>query len=84
MLLYDGECGICQEWVDYWQQLTGDKVNYSPYQQAVDDYPDIAVEDLETAIYLIEPDGTVCKGARATYNLYRDIHPQSMLLLLFF
>ena len=83
VLLYDGECVICREWVDYWQQLTGDKVNYRPYQEAADDYPDIAVEDLEVAIYLIESDGTVCKGARATYNLYRGIHPQSILLLLY-
>jgi len=83
VLLYDGECGICREWVDYWQQLTGVKVNYRPYQEAADDYPDIAVEDLEVAIYLIESDGTICKGARATYSLYRDIHPQSILLLLY-
>ena len=83
LLLYDGECGICQEWVDYWQQLTGDEVKYIPFQDAADDYPDIAVEDLEAAIYLIESDGTVCKGARATYSLYRGIHPQSILLLLY-
>jgi len=83
MLLYDRECGICREWVDYWQQSTGEKVNYRPFQEAAGDYPDIAVEDLETAIYLIDPDGTVCKGARATYSLYQDIHPQSILLLLY-
>jgi len=82
-LLYDGACGICQEWVDYWQKLTGDKIHYRPYQEATDDYPDIAVEELEVAIYLIESDGTVSKGARATYNLYRDIHPQSVLLFLY-
>jgi predicted DCC family thiol-disulfide oxidoreductase YuxK len=83
MLLYDGACGICQEWVNYWQQLTGDKVNYKPYQEAADDYPDIAVQDLEAAIHLIEPDGTVCKGAKATYSLYQDSHPQSILLFLY-
>lgn len=83
MLLYDGECDICREWVDYWQQLTGDKVNYRPYQEAADDYPDIAVEDLDAAIHLIESDGTVCKGARATYRLYQDIHPQSILLFFY-
>ena len=82
-LLYDGACGICQEWVDYWQKLTGDKIHYRPYQEATDEYPDIAVEDLEAAIHLIESDGTVSKGARATYNLYRDIHPQSVLLFLY-
>jgi len=83
LLLYDGECDICQEWTDYWQQLTGDKVNYRPYQQATDDYPEHSVEDLESAIHLIEPDGTVSKGARATFGLYRGIHPQSILLLLY-
>jgi len=83
MLLYDGRCDICREWVGYWQQLTGDKVNYRPYQEAADDYPDIAVEDLDAAIHLIESDGTICKGARATYSLYLDIHPQSILLLFY-
>jgi len=83
MLLYDGACGICQEWVDYWRQLTGDKFKYRPYQEATDDYPDIAVEDLEAAIHLVEPDGTVCKGAQATYSLYQNIHPQSILMLFY-
>ncbi len=83
LLLYDGECGICQEWVDYWQQMTGDSVNYKPYQEAAEDYPDIAVADLQAAIHLIEADGSVSKGARATYGLYRGIHPQSILLLLY-
>ncbi len=83
VLLYDGECGICREWVDYWLQLTGDKVNYRPFQEAVDDYPDIAVEDLEAAIHLIDTDGTISIGAEATYSLYRDIHPQSISLLFY-
>ncbi len=83
VLLYDGTCRICQEWVDYWRKLTGDKVNYRPFQEVADGYPDIAVEDLEAAIHLVESDGTVCKGARATYSLYQDIHPQSILLLLY-
>ena len=82
-LLYDGECGICQEWVDYWRQLTGNKVNYRPYQEAVNDYPNIPVEDLESAIHLIEADSTVTKGAKASYGLYRGIHPQSILLFLY-
>jgi len=83
VLLYDGTCGICQEWVDYWRKLTGGKVNYRAFQEVAGDYPDIAVEDLEAAIHLVESDGTVCKGARATYNLYQGIHPQSILLLFY-
>ena len=33
-LIFDGECGICRTWVDYWAQLTGDRVAYRPYQEA--------------------------------------------------
>ena len=29
-LIFDGECGICRTWVDYWAQLTGDRVAYPP------------------------------------------------------
>ena len=82
-LLFDGECGICREWVRYWQQLTGNKIIYRPYQEAVPDYPNIPVEDLKAAIHLIDPDGNVTKGARATYGLYSDIHPYSILLYLY-
>ena len=32
--VFDGDCGICRTWVDYWRQLTGDKVAYRPYQEA--------------------------------------------------
>lgn len=82
-LLYDGECGICREWVEYWHQLTGSKVNYLPYQEAGHDYPQIPVKDLEAAIHLIESDGTISKGAEASYRLYRGCHPQSILIILY-
>lgn len=82
-LLFDGECSICREWVNYWKQLTGDKVRYRPYQEATGNYPNIPVQDLADAIHLIEADGTMTRGAEATFALYRDIHPQSILLFLY-
>ncbi|MBN9009889.1 MAG: quinone oxidoreductase [Rhizobiales bacterium] len=27
-LVYDGDCGICRYWIDYWKQQTGDRVVY--------------------------------------------------------
>ncbi len=82
-LLYDGQCGICSEWVDYWRQLTGGKVEYLPYQTAAGDYPDLSEKALAKSIHLIEADGVISKGAEATYRLYRGIHPQSVLLFLY-
>ena len=70
-LVYDGDCGICRYWVDYWQGLTGERVRYRPYQQAAADFPSIAPHAFAQAIQLIEPDGQVYSGAAATYRVLR-------------
>ena len=67
--MYDGDCGICRTWVDYWRQLTGTRVEYRPYQEAVGDFSAIDREQLRRAVQLIEPDGTVLSGAAATFKL---------------
>ena len=67
--VFDGDCGICRTWVDYWRQLTGDKVAYRPYQEAAADFPAIPAGDFKHAVQLIEPDGAVYAGAAATFRL---------------
>jgi len=57
--VYDGDCGICRTWVDYWRGLTGEKVAYRPYQEAAADLPAIPLEALERATHLIAADGEV-------------------------
>ena len=68
-MVYDGDCGICRYWVDYWQGLTGERVIYRPYQEAAVDFPAIPLEAFEHAIQLIEPDGRIHSGAAATYRV---------------
>jgi len=72
-LVYDGDCGICRYWVDYWQGLTGERVIYRPYQEAAADFPAIALEAFQHAIQLIEPDGKAYSGAAATYRVLRHV-----------
>ena len=72
-LVYDGDCGICRYWVDYWQGLTGERVIYRPYQEAAVDFPAIPLEAFQHAIQLIEPDGKVYSGAAATYRVLRHV-----------
>lgn len=67
--VYDGNCGICRTWVDYWRALTGGKVAYRPYQQAAADFPAVPREALERATHLIAADGEVLSGAAATFKL---------------
>jgi len=70
-LLYDGECGICRYWVNYWQDLTRGGVAFRAYQEAAGDYPDIPPAAFQRAIQLIEPDGHVYSGAAATFRVLR-------------
>ncbi|HEX5851489.1 MAG TPA: DCC1-like thiol-disulfide oxidoreductase family protein, partial [Solirubrobacteraceae bacterium] len=70
-LVYDGDCGICRYWVNYWQGLTGTRVDYRPYQEAAADFPEIPPEAFPRAVQLIEPDGQVYSGAAATYRVLR-------------
>lgn len=67
--IFDGDCGICRTWVDYWRQLTGEKVVYRPYQEAASDFPAIPVDAFKRATQLILPNGEVLSGAAATFKL---------------
>ena len=69
--VYDGDCGICRYWVNYWQGLTDERVAYRPYQEAAADFPQIPREAFPHAVQLIEPDGRVYSGAAATYRVLR-------------
>jgi predicted DCC family thiol-disulfide oxidoreductase YuxK len=69
ILVFDGNCAICRTWVNYWQRLTNGRIVYCPYQTAAADFPAIAREDFERAIWLIEPNGQVYSGAAAAYRL---------------
>src|SRR4030095_9522512 len=70
-LVYDGDCGICRTWVNYWQGLTGERVSYRPSQEAAADFPSIAPHEFPRAVQLIAPAGKVARGAAATYRVLR-------------
>lgn len=79
VLAYDGDCGICTEWVDYWKHVTGSKVSYLPYQQLYEEHPQVPLDDFKNAVKLIQQGQIVASGAEAVFFLYRD-HPLLRLL----
>ena len=83
VLIFDGDCGICREWVEYWQALTGGGFESRTWQDAARNHPQIPVEEFQRAIQLIQPDGRVSSGAEATFRLYGGIAPYSLLILLY-
>ena len=60
VLVYDGRCGFCKLWIDYWRQLTGERVRYEPS------------ESLGTSVELHLPDGEVLTGAHAVYTTLHE------------
>lgn len=66
-LVFDGKCGFCAIWIDYWKQLTGDAIEYAPFQEVASRYPQIALEAFRKAVQLILPSGEVMSGAHAVF-----------------
>ena len=67
LLIYDGDCGFCGYWARYWQKLTGDSVEYRPYQQVLAPYPTISEAEFQRAVQFIAPDGRRASGAEASF-----------------
>src|SRR5208282_2769631 len=67
LLVYDGDCGFCAYWARYWQKLTGDRVEYRPYQEVASQYPAISLADFRRAVQFIAPDGHHAAAAEASF-----------------
>jgi predicted DCC family thiol-disulfide oxidoreductase YuxK len=67
LLVYDGDCGFCGYWARYWQKLTGDRVDYRPYQDVAAEYPAITPAEFRRAVQFIAPDGARASAAEASF-----------------
>src|SRR5256885_10825247 len=45
--LFDGDCNFCKLWIKRWQQTTGDRVDFLPFQdpQIAEHFPEIPRAD---------------------------------------
>ncbi len=66
-MVYDGDCGFCAYWARYWQKLTGDRVEYRPYQEVAPQYPAISQAEFQRAVRFIVPDGHRAAAAEASF-----------------
>lgn len=66
-MIFDGDCNFCRRWIARWQQTTGDRVDYLPFQDSrvAERFPELPRADLEQAVHLLEPGGEVTRGAEA-------------------
>ncbi|MGO9757418.1 MAG: lipase maturation factor family protein [Roseiarcus sp.] len=67
LLVYDGDCRFCAYWARYWSELTGDRVEYRPYQDVAARFPAISEEEFRRAVQFIAPDGRRASAAEASF-----------------
>jgi predicted DCC family thiol-disulfide oxidoreductase YuxK len=67
VLVYDGDCAFCTYWARYWQKLTGEQVDYRPFQEVEEQYPGIPRAEFQRAVQYIAPDGRRASGAEASF-----------------
>ena len=83
LLIYDGECGFCGYWARYWQKLTGDRVDYRPYQEVAARYPEILPAEFQRAVQFIAPDGRRASAAEASFLTLSHARGQRLWLALY-
>jgi predicted DCC family thiol-disulfide oxidoreductase YuxK len=66
-LIYDGDCGFCSYWARYWRALTGERVQYRPYQEMASGHPEIPLADFQRAVQYLAPDGRRASAAEASF-----------------
>src|SRR5579862_9735355 len=71
LVLYDGNCGFCRIWIQYWNQMTGNQLDYAPAHEA------------RQSVQLVMPDGQLIAGARAVYTTLTFAPGMAWLLWLY-
>lgn len=83
LMIYDGECGFCLEWIARWERLTRGAVAYAPYQQVMHEHPEIRPEEFRHAVQLVEPGGRRSQGAEAVFRSLAHARRQRAWLWLY-
>jgi predicted DCC family thiol-disulfide oxidoreductase YuxK len=70
VMLFDGDCGFCQRWIQRWGRSMGQHVDFLPLQAAeiAERFPELSRAAMEDAVHLVEPSGRVSRGAEAVFR----------------
>src|SRR5688572_19331279 len=68
LLIFDGDCSFCRRWIERWKNLTGDAIEYAPYQEAAERATSVPPENFGKAVHLVEPGGRITRAAEAVFR----------------
>src|SRR5436305_2210989 len=68
LMIWDGECHFCRRWIGRWREITAGEVEYAPYQEIADRFPEIPREQFQRSVVYIDKSGQVFVAAEAVYR----------------
>jgi predicted DCC family thiol-disulfide oxidoreductase YuxK len=71
LMIWDGDCHFCRRWIERWEVLTAGAVDYAPYQEAAQKFPEIPRDQYERSVVFVDADGCVYFAAEAVYRSLR-------------
>jgi predicted DCC family thiol-disulfide oxidoreductase YuxK len=80
LLIFDGKCGFCRIWIQYWEQLTGTGIEYAPSQEVGARYAQIPPKNYGQSVQLVMPEGEVISGACAVFTTLKYAPGMTWLL----
>ena len=74
-LVYDGDCGFCLRWVNYFREQTRDLVRYTPYQEVSQQFKDIPIQKFKASVYLFyQSDGVTTQTYQGAEVFFRILN----------
>jgi lipase maturation factor 1 len=80
LVIFDGDCRFCRRWIERWREMTGGAVEYAPFQEVADRFPEIPPDDFAQALHFIDSDGTVYRGAEAVFRSLGSVRGGRVLI----
>jgi lipase maturation factor 1 len=71
LLIWDGECHFCRRWIERWRVITGSEVDYTPYQEIAQRFPEIPQDRFQRSVVYVDGNGQVFFAAAAVYRSLR-------------
>lgn len=68
LMIYDGDCSFCRHLVDRLAKSTKGRVDYKPYQEGLNEFPQLTEKKCETAVQFVDIDGQVYSAAKGVFK----------------
>jgi lipase maturation factor 1 len=67
-MIWDGDCDFCRLWIERWRNITRGEIDYTPYQEVAEQFPEIPRDQFKRSVVFVDNNGDVFLAAEAVYQ----------------